>query len=100
VLSRLLKNTHMFRCRSIASLQRTASTPSLVIFRAPRTWIFLSSLQEPFLNTLYEYPKTHVLDAASLLSCIVVRSSLPIYLCSVSRAINASSTADRMMSGA
>jgi hypothetical protein len=52
VLSRLLKNTQMFRCRSIASLQRTASTPSLVIFRAPRTWIFLSSLQEPFLNTL------------------------------------------------
>jgi hypothetical protein len=29
---------------SIASLQRTVSTPPLVDFRAPRLWIFLSSL--------------------------------------------------------
>src|SRR3989337_1239740 len=30
--SRLLKKTHMLRCRSIASLQRTVSTPPLVDF--------------------------------------------------------------------
>jgi hypothetical protein len=30
--SRLLKKTHMLRCRSIASLQRTVSTPLLVDF--------------------------------------------------------------------
>jgi hypothetical protein len=46
--SRLLKKTHMLRCRLIASLQRTVSTPPLVDFRAPRIWIFLSSLQEVF----------------------------------------------------
>ena len=48
--SRLLKKTHMLRYRSIASLQRTASTSPLVDFRAPRTWIFLSSLQEAFFS--------------------------------------------------
>jgi hypothetical protein len=42
----------MLRCRSIASLQHTLSTPPLVDFRAPRTWIFLSSLQEAFFSTL------------------------------------------------
>jgi hypothetical protein len=31
-LSRLLKKTHMLRCRSIASLRRTVSTPPLVDF--------------------------------------------------------------------
>jgi hypothetical protein len=41
----------MLRCRSIASLQRTVSTPPLVDFRAPRIWIFLSSLQEAFFST-------------------------------------------------
>src|SRR5688572_31100089 len=30
--NRLLKKTHMLRCRSIASLQRTVSTPPLVDF--------------------------------------------------------------------
>jgi hypothetical protein len=30
--SRLLKKTHMLRCRSIASLQRTVSTPRLLDF--------------------------------------------------------------------
>jgi hypothetical protein len=30
--SRLLKKTHMLRCRSIASLRRTVSTPPLVDF--------------------------------------------------------------------
>jgi hypothetical protein len=44
--------THMLRCRSIASLRRTVSTPRSSIFRAPRTWIFLSSLQEAFFSTL------------------------------------------------
>ena len=52
--SRLLKKTHLLRCRSIASLQRTVSTPPLVDFRAPRIWIFLSSLQEAFFSTLLE----------------------------------------------
>jgi hypothetical protein len=42
----------MLRCRSIASLQRTVSTLHSSIFRAPRIWIFLSSLQETFFNTL------------------------------------------------
>jgi hypothetical protein len=42
----------MLRYRSIASLQRTVSTPPLVDFRAPRIWIFLSSLQEAFFSTL------------------------------------------------
>jgi hypothetical protein len=32
IFSRLLKKTHMLRCRSIASLQRTVSTPPLVDF--------------------------------------------------------------------
>jgi hypothetical protein len=31
-LSKLLKKTNMLRCRSIASLQRTVSTPPLVDF--------------------------------------------------------------------
>jgi hypothetical protein len=31
-ISRLVKKTHMLRCRSIASLQRTGSMPSLVDF--------------------------------------------------------------------
>jgi hypothetical protein len=48
ITRRLLKKTHMLRCRSIASLQRTVSTPPLIDFRAPRIWIFLSSLQEAF----------------------------------------------------
>jgi hypothetical protein len=46
--SRVLKKTHMLRCSLIASLQRTVSTPPRVDFRAPRIWIFLSSLQEVF----------------------------------------------------
>jgi hypothetical protein len=50
--SRLLKKTHMLRYRSIASLQRTVSTPPLVDSRAPCIWIFLSSLQEAFFSTL------------------------------------------------
>ena len=46
------QKTHMLRCRSIVSLQRTVSTPPLVDFRAPRLWIFLISLQEAFFSTL------------------------------------------------
>jgi hypothetical protein len=42
----------MLRCRSIASLRRTVSTPPLVDFRAPHLWIFLSSLQEVFFSSL------------------------------------------------
>src|SRR5687768_8114257 len=49
--SRVLKKTHMLRCSLIASLQRTVSTPPRVDFRAPRIWIFLSSLQEFFQRT-------------------------------------------------
>jgi hypothetical protein len=47
-----MKKTHMLRCRSIVSLQRTVSTPPLIDFRAPRLWIFLSSLQEAFFRNL------------------------------------------------
>jgi hypothetical protein len=39
--SRLLKNTHMLRCRSIASLQRSVSMSPLVDFsRAPPLDLF------------------------------------------------------------
>ena len=61
--NRLLKKTQTLRCRSIASLRCTTyerleqraggreACPSEAegsIFRAPRLWIFLSSLQEAF----------------------------------------------------
>jgi len=38
------------------------STPPLVDFRAPRTWIFLSSLQEAFFSTLLEQIRAHAQD--------------------------------------
>jgi hypothetical protein len=45
----------MLRCRAIASHRRTVSTPPLVDFRAPRLWIFLSSLQEAFSRYMPKY---------------------------------------------
>ena len=65
-----------------------------------RTWIFLSSLQEAFSAPFKEYPKTHV---PIRLVVIIGRLAIldhAVHLCSVSQAINASSTADRMISGA
>jgi len=52
IFSRLLKTTHMLRCRSIASLQRTVSMPPLVDFSRASLWNFLSSLKEDF----FRYP--------------------------------------------
>ena len=62
--SRLLKKTHMLRCRSIASLE-PCSWYVFVFVRIldhvftgtsttipPRIWIFLSSLQEAFFSTV------------------------------------------------
>jgi hypothetical protein len=47
----LLKKTHMLRCRSITSRQRTAAVRlRSSTLRAPSFWIFLSSLQEAFLH--------------------------------------------------
>src|SRR5688572_8814136 len=66
LLSILLKNTHMLRCRSLASLQRTASTPSVVDFSRASHLDLFEQPARAFFNTLYEYPKMHVLDAASL----------------------------------
>jgi hypothetical protein len=44
--------------RSIVSRQRTADVRlRSSIFRAPRTWIFLSSLQEAFFSSLLENPR-------------------------------------------
>jgi hypothetical protein len=63
--STLLNKTHMLRCCSIVSLQRTGSTPPLVDFRAPRLWIFLISLQEAFFSTLLRTGHARLVNPAS-----------------------------------
>jgi len=54
--SRLLKKTHMLRCRSIASLQRTVSTPPLVDFSpASHLDLFEQPAIRVFINLLSRY---------------------------------------------
>ena len=57
----------MLRCASIPSLQRTVSTSPLVDFRAPRLWIFLSSLLQGFSATCRKASVHHeVIDELTL----------------------------------
>jgi hypothetical protein len=79
----LLKNTRMLRCRSMAS--------HLDFFEQPARTIFQHSLG---------IPPNSCACPACLHHLGVLRLSSPIYLGSVSRAIDASRTADRMISGA
>jgi hypothetical protein len=60
--NRLLKKTHLLRCRSIASLQRTVSTPPLVdfsrashldLFEQPARAFFGSPARAVFERTLH-----------------------------------------------
>jgi hypothetical protein len=50
--SQAAETTHMLRCRSIASLRRTVSTPPLVDFSRVSPLDLLSSLQEAFFSVL------------------------------------------------
>ena len=52
--SRLLKKTHMLRCRSIASLQRNVSTPPLVDFSRASHLDLFEQPARGFFSTLLE----------------------------------------------
>jgi hypothetical protein len=55
--SKLLKKTHRLRCAQSPRCNVLQVRLRSSIFRAPRLWIFLSSLQEAFFSSLLNYAK-------------------------------------------